>query len=352
MITSLLAALLCTAPSVRAAEATVPAKPAAAARVRANRRLAERCRKPPFTLDDLATDADLREDLATVSEPEARALTDFAACRSLMGAPDGCASLAGLGRGLKHATQTCRDIEAEQRFVFLTLTGGDAFPACRTLQALQGNTGAPAERDCKTMIGLVRKEGARLSCDSLASANLITPQQSCESLLQLWADSSQGCARAGDPGAMHACIERATLVAGVRLPSRCASSPWCQALSAKAPGACGALRARFSGALCARVAKDTTSEDMRVALEKGRVAADAAAKTAQADALVRAKAADEAKKAAAAQAKIKRGEKPQFRKGEPMQKVPPYVAELMKAIEEGRPFPPKPKTKTEEEAPK
>lgn len=347
MITSLLAALLCAVPAVAA---DAPAKPAAAAaaRQRANQRLSERCQKPAFSLDDLASNADLRADLATCSESEAQALTDFAACRSLQGAAGGCSSLEGLGRGLKHGAASCRDVEAEHRFVFLTLRGGDALAACRTLLGLHGDSGPAAAKNCTALIDLVRKEGAQLSCESLTSARLVTPQQSCQDLLQLWSDSPAACERAADPGARHGCLERATLVAGLRDPAKCAASPWCQALTAKPAGACDGLRARFTGPLCGRVAKDLAAEQLRSAREKEKEAADKSVKTAKDDALVRAKAEEEAKKAAAAQAKIKRGEKPQFRKGEPMQKVPPDVVELLKAIDEGKPFPPKPKKKADE----
>jgi hypothetical protein len=211
----------------------------------------------------------------------------------------------------------------------------------------------------------------------------------------MWSDDPGVCDRYGDPDVQRECRGRAALAAGLRDPSRCPASPACRALASKSPAACDGLRNGFSGALCARVAKDLAAEKARLArepeqrrlaerqiqeqlarraaqrsaaaaAEQAKIAADAvraraeaaalreklakqaaaqAGKMTAAQAAVKAKAEAEARKAAAAKAKIERQIKPQFRKGAPMESNPPEAVEIIKALEEGRPLPPPRKTK-------
>jgi colicin import membrane protein len=219
-----------------------------------------------------------------------------------------------------------------------------------------------------------------------------------------WSGDPKACDRIKDANTRYSCRGRASLVAALRAPAQCAASPSCQVLVTKSHGACEPLRVNVSRTLCARVAKDLAAEKNVAAREQERLrqaaqqakdkaeklavaaaagaaqaaqqaeadaiakakaavaaeqekvakqAADQAAKAAAAAAAVRAKADAEARKAAAAKAQIAKQEKEQFQKGEPMQKMPVEAAEVMKAIEEGRPIPkpkPEPKKKAGEES--
>lgn len=375
------------APAVSASTAVVNA-PANAAVSAANQRFAARCAREPMALDELLADPSFRADMAYASGDERLDLLDYAACREVQGAAGLCPLLESPGRPGTGDAARCRINAAGARFVFATVRGGDALSACRTALEVDGQKGPGADRECSSLISLVRAEGEKLSCDSLARARIITPEDSCESIRAYWSGNPQDCERSFvNATDRRACRERAALIAGLRAPAACASSPYCQILSAKWPGACDTLRARFSRTLCARVAKDLSSEQKRLgkeqellsvrAKEKSDAQAAAAAalrakaeaalarskaeqlaaeeqvrKTAEAqaakkavvEAAVKAKADVEARKAAEAKARVERKDKPQFRKGEPMQKESPEVKELMKAVEEGRPIPqPKPK---------
>lgn len=391
MIIKLLLAALCAAPASAVAANSSPAADIAAVAA-ANRRLSARCAREPFGVDELLADAALRADLETCSGDEVPVLIDYAACRTLQGAPGGCSALEGLGRVAKGASAHCLALAADVRFAFLTVRGGDALSACRNSSALEGNRGPSVDKDCAAVIGAVRAGGPKMSCESLLRSKVAASQEACEELRVSWSGEPESCSRYKNEGVRRECSARAALVAGLRDPARCASSPFCQVLVAKSPAACAPLRAQFSRALCARVAKDLAAEPKRLAQEQERrrkaelkakektakltaaedaaaaavkakaeaaaaqakaeaaasqekvaqSAADQAAKSAEAAAAVKAKADAEAKKVAKAKAAKK--EKPQFQKGAPMQTMPAEALAVIKAIEEGRPIPkPKPK---------
>lgn len=352
-------------------------------------RLSTLCASLPLNVDALLGDAPARAELAGVSGQEGRELFDYAVCRELQGRPGICASLDGLGRNFAGSAANCLSSATGARFIVATLHGGDAAAACRASLALEGKRGAATEKDCAALISMVRD--GRLSCTALDAAGLVIPGDSCADIMAFWSGDAGDCARYTDEVVKRECLARAALVAGLRAPQRCASSPACQALVAKAPSACDGARARVSSAVCSwaaravaaeRKAQEQLPELRRVAELKAkeetaknatakaaaaaaavraaaaasdakgkadleaerrkvaRQAAEQAVKQAAAEAAVKAKAEAEAKKAAAAKAAIERQVKPQFSKGEPMQAIPPDAAEIIKAIEEGRPRPP------------
>jgi len=370
--------------------AAAPADAAANAAVAAaNQRFAARCAQEPMPVDQLLNDAAFRSDMEYAAGEERLDLADYAACRTLQGAFSGCALLENPGRSAAGSAERCQTTVAEDRFAFMVLRGGDSIPACRSMLALDNRTGPAVDRECAALTAMVRAEGPALSCESIKRAR-IGPPESCEDTRVSWSGSAQDCdAFFKDATGKRFCRARAALVAGLRNPAQCAASPFCQALATKWPGACDPLRAKFSRSLCGRVAKDLAAEKNRLAKEQqlliqrakeksdaqaaaaaalrakaeaalarskaeaaaaeekvARKAAAEAAKKAAAEAAVKAKADIEAKKAAEAKAKVEKKGKPQFRKGEPMQRESPEVLELMKAVEEGRPIPqPKPKPK-------
>ncbi len=386
MIIQLLFSALLSMPAI-AADAPRYVVLSTQAHTAANQRLSARCAKPQFNVDELLADTALRPDLATCTAEEGRDLLEYSVCRALQGAPAGCAPL----DAAKGSSAHCLTIAAEARFAFQTLTGGDALPACRSLLKLDGDRGASDDKDCAAMIAAVRTGGGKLSCESLKRAKLVIPQDSCDDIMIFWSGSAQECDRYKDGGARRECLSRAALVAGLRDPAQCASSPACQALTAKSQGACDGLRAQVGRSLCARVGKEVAAAlalvprpvevlakeksakisaaavaaaAAAVAAQKAKVEATAAkakaeslasqekvarmaaaqnVKTAAASDVVRAKAEAEAKKDAKAKADIAKKEKPQFKKGAPMQTVPVEAKAIMKALEEGRPIPtPKP----------
>lgn len=391
-----------------AALAADPAEPvvehSSAAVSAANRRFGGRCAREPLAVDKLLSDAAFRADLGTRSAEEERALVEYSACRSLQGAPGGCGALDGLGPPFALSAADCRGRVAEDRFAFMALRGGDAQAACRDLLKIAGKRGPSVEKGCSAVIAAVRGGNASASCAALAREKLLPPGDSCPDMMISWSGDPKACDRIKDENARFVCRGRATLVAALRDPVQCPASPSCQVLVTRSIRACEPLRADFSRALCARVAKDLAAEKVVAAREQARlreaaqqrrdkaekltVAAAAAkakaaqqaeaaaiakakaevaadlenvakraaaqvAKDAAAQASVRAKADAEARKAAAAKAQIAKQEKAQFKKGEPMQKMPDEAAEAMKAIEEGRPIPkpkPAPRKKAAEEA--
>jgi hypothetical protein len=386
IIEILLAATLSGSAAAAPAPATAVSTSALTA---ADLRFSARCARTPLAVDDLLSDPAFRADLEHVSGEESGDLLEYSACRFLQGAPGGCGALDGLDRGLKRLSTQCRTMAGEARFAFAALRGGDALPACRSMLALEAQKGPSAERDCAAVVALVRAEGPVPSCASFKRENLVAPRESCEEARAFWSGSASDCdIHPKDSSARRVCRAHAALVAGLREPGRCASSPFCQALSAKAPGACDGLRARFSSALCGRVAADAAAATKRAVREQeiarlaavkereaqaaaaaaqrakaeaalvrakadaaaaqekvSKLAAAQAAKKAASEAAVRAKADAEARKDAEAKAKIRKMDRPQFSKGAPMQAVPPEAAAALKAVQEGRPLL-RPKAKT------
>lgn len=394
----LLAALLASPAPLFAAEAMREPLISTVAVAAANQRFAALCARGPIAVDALLADPVFRGDLQYCSGDEVSELRDYASCRNHLGGPGGCALLDGLGGAFVGRAAHCRALAAEDLFVFAALRGGDALGACRSLMALEGKRGKDVDDDCAIIVKSARG-GAAPTCESFAGRKVVAAQDSCDELVIMWSGDQKSCERYKDADSRRECRARAGLVAGLRDPARCAASPSCQALAAKAPGACDGLRARFGKALCARVARDLADEQKRAAAElearrqaelafkaKAAKAAEAqaaaaaalrakaeaalarskaeqaavaekvrkndeaqAAKKAADEAAVKAKAEAEAKKAAEAKAKVERKGKPQFRKGEPMQQMPAEVQEFIKAVEEGRPLPqPKPRPKPNE----
>lgn len=389
MIIELLFSALLAAPAV-AADSPRFVVLSTQAHAAANQRLSARCSKPQFSVDALLSDAAARTDLATCTAEEGRDLFEYSVCRALQGAPGACDPLAEAKGSPAH----CLAVAAEARFAFHALRDGDPLTACRNMLETDGVRGLPVEKNCGTLIKAVRAGIASTPCATLARDQIVTPQDSCEDIQASWSGVSQDCDRFKDAGTRRECVSRAALVSGLRDPAKCASSPACQALAAKSAAACDGLRVQFSRALCARVGKEVAAASAlqprpvevlakekaakisaaavaaaaaAVAEQKAKVEAAAAkakaeslasqekvakmaaaqsAKTAAAAAVVRTKAEAEAAKEAKAKAEIAKKNKPQFKKGAPMQTVPIEAKEIMKALEEGRPIPtPKPAPK-------
>lgn len=392
MMIKLLLAMLFSASAHAAAAAPSPLVVVLStqARIGANQRLSGRCAKTPFGVDQLLSNAALRSDLATCSADEDRDLMEYAVCRELQGAA-GCAVL----EGTKGSPAHCRAVGAEARFASAALRDGDAAAACRSMLELDGVRGPSVDKNCATMIKAVRGGIASTPCEDLAREKIISQGDSCEDIKAHWSGAPKDCDRFKDAGVRRECLSRAMLVAGLRNLARCPSSPACQALVAKAAGACDGLRAQFTRSLCGRVAKelaaDTALDPKQRGQEEARakekaakttaaaiaksaaaVAADQAkvdaiaakakaeslaeqqkmakravaeaAKLAAAQAVVKTKADAEAAKDAKAKADIAKQVKPQFRKGAPMVTEPADAQAILKAVEEGRPLPaPKPK---------
>ena len=399
MIIELLLSAIFLSPAVAADSAKPIVERSSAAVSAANRRFAARCAREPLAIDTLLSDAAFRADLETGSADEERDLVEYSACRSLQGAPGGCAALDGLSHPFALSAADCRGRAAEDRFVFAAVRGGDALAACRDLLKIAGKRGPSVEKGCAAVVAAVRGGNASASCAALGREKLLPPGESCPDMMISWSGDPKACDRIKDENARFVCRGRATLVAALRDPAQCPASPSCQVLVTRSIRACEPLRADFSRALCARVAKDLAAEKVVAAREQARLreaaqqrrdkaekltvaaaaakaeaaqqaeaaaiakakaavaaeqekvakhAADQAAKAAAAAAAVRAKADAEARKAAAAKARIAKQEKAQFKEGEPMQKMSVEAAEVMKAIEEGRPIPkskPEPKKK-------
>lgn len=400
MAIQLLLAFLFSSPSPAAAGEPSPTVVVLStqARVAANQRLTARCAKT-FDVDELLASPAQRADLATCSAEEDLALMEYAACRELQGASGGCSGL----EGTKASPAHCRAVAAEARFAFQTLRDGDAPTACRKMLELDGASGPAADKSCAVMIKAVRDGFASASCEALKSEKIVAAPDTCEDVKAHWSGAAKDCDRFKIAGVRRECVSRAALVAGLRDLSRCPSSPACQALVAKAPGACDGLRTQFTRALCARAAREAAADASldpkqrglaeaaakekaekttaaAVAKSAAAVAAEAAkveaiaakakaetlaetqkmakravaeaAKLAAAQAVVKAKADAEAKKEAKAKEDIAKQVKPQFRKGAPMVTEPAEAAEMNKAAQEGRPIPvPKPKKAPKTEAP-
>jgi hypothetical protein len=389
MIIELLFSTLLAAPAV-AADFPQGVVLSTQARVSANQRLSARCTKPQFNVDALLADATMRPDLATCTADEGRDLLEYSVCRSLQGAPGACDPL----DAAKGSSAHCLAVAAEARFAFQTLSAGDALAACRSVMALDNQRGPSVDKSCAALIKAVRAGDVAGSCAVLAQEKIIGPGNTCEDIQAMWSGTSQDCARYKDAGTRRECVARATLLSGLRAPAQCASSPACQALASKSPAACDGPRVQFARSLCARVAKEVaaalaleprpvevlakekaakisaaavSAAATTVAAQKAKVeaaaakakaealaeqekvaklAAATAAKTAAAAAVVKAKAEAEAKKEAKAKADIAKKDKPQFKKGVPMQTQSVEAKEIMKALEEGRPIPaPKPQPK-------
>lgn len=338
----------------------------------ADRRFAARCARDPIDLDGLLSDNAFRADIEALTNDEKIELVDYGACRALQGAPGACSSLDIVGSGVGENSIQCLELATQDRFLFQILRGGDALGTCLKFVEKGGKPGASGAKSCNAMIAAVRGGNAMTACAVLAREKIIGPKDSCEEFVAAWSGQPQACSRIKDEHDRHDCLGRATLVAGLRDPAKCASSPSCQALSSKSSRACGGLGARFIRARCTRVAANLSAEKKRLAdeearspekmkerrlqvekeaaaAERAKIAAmenqvkDLAAKQAQAKAAaeagVRAKAEAEAKKVAKAKAKTAEMVKPQFLKGAPMQSVSEEAKENMKALEEGRPIP-------------
>jgi len=397
IIKLLLAAMFAASGPAVAAEPAKGVVVSTAAVSAANRRFFARCSRDRFDVDELLSDAALRKDMVTVAADEARELLDYVSCRALQGAAGGCSPLEIPGHPYNGDLERCRTFVAQDRFVFNTLRGGDALSSCRGLLELAGKRGPAVDKDCSALIKAVRAGGAKLTCESFRQTKFSVFEESCEDLLIPWSGDPKACDRHTVPDFRRECRARAALAAGLRDPAQCASSPSCQALAAKAPGACDGPRGRFSRMLCARVAKEIAAEQKGLAtirqaelrnkakvevtaaaaaaskakaeaaeaLTKAKMEADkqkaliliearnakAAMKAAATEAAVKAKAEAAAKKEAETAAKIAAKPAPQYRKGEPMQKESAESKAFLKAISEGRPVAPsKPKKKAEEGA--
>lgn len=307
----------------------------------------------PLDAGALLTNAVSRADLETLTSDEARALIDYAVCRELQGAPDGCAALEGLRGGFTGgplgAASACRAAAAHDRFVVSVLGTGDALGDCRRMFAADGRPPDSTDRACRAVIAAVREGDALKACPALEREKLIGPGDDCADNLASWDGKSGSCKRIKDAEARRECRARAALAAGVRDPAVCAASPACLVLKRNAVAACEGPLNAFTDALCPRLARSAAETKRRLELERtarGReqlkkeaeFARESAAK-AKREALVAAKAEAQAKALAAAEAKkAANAAKPQYRKGQPMKRSGD-IKDIMEKLEKGVPLP-------------
>lgn len=412
MMTKLLSIALLAAP-VNAFAVEPPVSFSSAAFTAAVERLAGRCAQSPLPVDALLSDKAFRADLALSGTEDRYDLLFYSACRSFQGDADGCAPLEGLGASF---APVCKHIVAEGRLVFSVLRGdalsacrirlgfdgksgasvergcaalikairaGDAASACPALAAEKlvepGEScpdsmiywkGAPAQCDA------YKDAGSRLFCreNAALAAGLRDPSRCAASpaCLALAKKSPKPCEAARARYAGSLCARVARDLAEVRKQQALDRDRLRQgeaAFKAKAAkeaeakaAAAAAQRAKAEEALArskaeseraaAQAAADIARAKAASAEKAAKLAEEEAAKKAKAAEAVKIKADLEARKAAVAQLKIQSQKKPQFKKGESMQTESPEAAEMLKALQEGRPIPqPKPAAKPKAIAP-
>lgn len=408
MMTKLLLAVLLAVPApVFAAEAArQPAVAVStAASMAAARRMAAHCARGTLPVDSLLSDPAFRADLSFSPTEERFDLLFYAACRSYQGPADGCAPMTALGPSF---APDCRHIVAEGRLVHSVLRGdalagckarlafdgkrgdpadracaalvkairaGNAASACAELEALnfveRGEScadsmiywsGVPQQCDA------YKDPASRLFCreNSALAAGLRDPAKCAASsaCLALAKKSPTACDAARERFSRTLCARVAEELAVERKQSaQDGERARRQELEFKAKAAkaaeeqaaaAAAAKAKADAALARSQAEYERAEAQAAAAvvrakadsqEKAAKLAEAeAARKAKDAAAVKVKAELEALKADQALLKIRSQQKPQFHKGEAMQTESPEAAEMLKALQEGRPIPqPKPK---------
>ena len=286
----------------------------------AQQRMFARCTpQGEIDISSLLSSAPGRSDCEFLTIGEVQDLVAYAACRDLQGATDGCAALGGWVRG-SSAVAACRMTAINDRFVFQVLRGGDAASLCVKILEAEGKRGPAVGRGCAGAIAAVRAGTPLAVCAALKREKLIGARDDCADTQATWEGNTEACSPIKDAADRLVCREQSALVAGLRDPARCASSPACRVLSARDPRACDGLLVGFSRSVCGRMGK-------AVAETRRLVAREAEAKK-HADAAVKAKA-----KIAAKAAKF------QYQKGQPMRRSG-NVKNIMERLEKG--LPPKP----------
>ena len=316
-----------TAPRSPKKEERVPGPPPELAA--AQRRLLERC-SPQGVLDVSALLGDQagRQECKLLSFQDNERLAEYAACRDLQGAADGCAVLDGLA-GAPGAVAACRKTAASARFLFAALRGGDAVGACRAMFSLDGNSAPSVGDGCAALVRAMRAGDPLAACPEAVRAKLAPSTGECRSYLSFWSGTTSPCARLKDAAARRECLANASLAAGLRDPARCSSAA-CRALTGD-PAACAGPGLDFSRPLCARMAKAVAGTS-RIEQRRQDEAARQDAAVKRAEAAGARKAAEAARAKAAAQSRAK----PQFQKGQAMQ-PPKNIEEIMKRLSKGLP---------------
>lgn len=336
MIASL-AALLVALPVLAAEPGTV----ASPADIAAEKAMLQRCSKGAFDIDAVLADPAARKNLSFLTFEEAMDLTLYGTCRSMTGAADACASLAGLDGWSKDIDVNCRKLEFTFRMASVAVRGGDSAAACRELSAgMNEKERGPAARACALIIKAVRAGDVYKACPEMEKQGFIARNE-CRENLACWTGKPQACSAIKDRFTKRQCLETAALLAGLRDPARCAASPFCLSLEKRSPSACDGLRRSFAAALCGRQDKVLAEKVKQLQLQQ-RAAKEReahAAAQAAADAKL---AASAARRKAAREAALKGDAKSQFKEGQPMKGHPKEVQEMMDRIEKGLPPQPVP----------
>lgn len=284
------------------------------------RRFHTLCYHKKFDIDQVVADSVLRRDLPGSPVDEARALRDYLVCRKLQNQQPECSALEGLGGAFEGFGKFCQTRAEDYRFLSLALRGGDAAASCRGQFERAGKGGPAVDRQCAAVIAAVRATSLAEACAALRRESLLDAKKPCEDVAAYWPSAPKDCDRAPNEGAKQDCLEKLSLLTGLRTPAKCAASPHCQALSSQAKDACGALSRKFAAAVCARVAKaaaeaakpqEKDPESRKSREEKAQLETSLRSEEIAAAAREKAKAEEEAKKGA-------RAEKPQYEPGAPM----------------------------------
>lgn len=320
-----LALLLAAAPAFSAP----PAELLSPSETLARQALFARCSKKTIDVDALLTDPGTRKYLSALPHEEAVEMTLYSACRSATGTADGCAALEGLGGKFEGADNSCRKLESKIHMAQVALRKGDEAAFCQAFATGKDKKAAKAGPACSLIISAVRAGDALQACPALEKQGFIGQGDSCQEDLAFWKGDPKACAPIKEMFSRRECEESASLVAGLRKPEQCATSPFCQSLEKKSPAACNSLRKSIAATLCARaeeaeadlLKRRTTKEDHI------RMQAEAQAKITEEIAARKAKfQADEMKK-----------NKTQFQEGQPMKGHSKEVQAVMDRIEKGLP---------------
>lgn len=248
---------------------------------------------------------------------------------------------------------------------------GDATKDCRAFFAARGKGGPAAERACGEGVSLVRAGQLAKACSAWRRAGFFPareePGEDCEGALACWT-GKPGCACGASPDGVSRryCEALGGLATGLRQASACKSSPLCLAAQGREPAACEPLRGQGMRLLCARIGRfvETRRRMSGIPPEAEANRKVVAERQAKADAErqekieAQRKALEEAKKKKAEETERKANEakirilatqvsnaekaqvkeqKPQFKKGEPMEKMPDDLKQVMERLEKGLP---------------
>ncbi len=317
----LLAALLALPPLCLAAGPELPGLELAGME-----KLLEECRARSLDLEALIIREKERVGgFEALSEEEAALLETFLACRGVAsGRREGCEVLKGLKGNLEDSYRSCRERQAQALWLWSVWRQGDSVSAC--LEALAGPGGPlkpqDLERFCRVSPPLIRQGSPQALCRELAASKAL-PGQAAQECLPGFAflEGQEKCQGLQGIGLRHACRELALLVAALSAGRSC-PSPLCAVLLNRGQD-CSSYLSQASQSFCARLAREV--EPLRARREGQREREIGlrkeveSARQREAELKVRIRAERER-------------EKKQFKKGQPMEQVPPEVLDQMKRL--------------------